>query len=125
MRNEEKRMVEKLEGAPVQEGRGSSNVEPQGEKVRKQASKDVFSLRLSAEELDQLKRAADMQRLPMAELVRAAVRSYLLPGQATWAAVSFGAVPGTQLSSSLPIWSGGRMATVPDVVQESREAHLT
>lgn len=89
--------------------------QPRGTAVqRAQRAKDVFSMRLSAAELEDLKRAAELQGIPAAELVRAALRSYLTPGQMTWASVSFGSTQGAQLSSALPIWSGGRMATVSE-----------
>lgn len=71
----------------------------------------VFSARLPAAELGELRREAVRRQMPVSELIRAAVRAYLGPQPAL---ISLSAVAqlGTDLSvfSSAPTWFGGRVA---------------
>ena len=79
----------------------------------------VFSARLPAEELGELRREAARRQIPVSELIRAAVRAYLGP-QPVLMALSAAAQPGTllQIMSSTPIWSGGRVAHTEITSQE-------
>lgn len=65
----------------------------------------VFSLRLPAAELATLKAEADARRTTVSELTRAALRSYLAP-RAT-GTLSAHAVHGLQVSTPMPVWTGG------------------
>jgi hypothetical protein len=105
------------------EGRGASTgAEAASESDRKQSGTGVFSMRFSPGELAEIRRAAELQGVPVSDVIRAAIRSYLSPGQFSWASVSFGSMQGAgaQLSSALPIWSGGRMVTTPEVAFDPR-----
>ena len=71
----------------------------------------VFSARLPAEELGELRREAARRQISVSELIRIAVRAYLAPQPAV---ISLSAVAqqGTDLTifSEVPIWAGGRVA---------------
>ncbi len=75
----------------------------------------VFSLRLPADEFSLLRREAERRRTSMSELVRTALRFYLLP-RAT-GSLSVAAVHHVQVTSFTPAWSGGR-ASHADVTSE-------
>jgi post-segregation antitoxin (ccd killing protein) len=66
---------------------------------------EVFSLRLSATVLDDLREEAKDRGLQLAEVVRQAIRKGLTPPDTVWVAIS-----GSQtikLETPLPTWTGG------------------
>lgn len=65
----------------------------------------ILSLRLPAAELAALKNQADARKTTVSELTRAALRSYLSP-RATGTLAAH-AVYGLQVSTQLPVWTGG------------------
>lgn len=65
----------------------------------------VFSLRLPQREFRVLKEEADHRQTTMSELVRTAVRFYLMPGAT--ATLSMTAFHNIQVTSFTPAWSGG------------------
>lgn len=67
----------------------------------------VFSVRLPSGELEAWRRAAELAGMSLSELVRSAVRARLSPGTAI-VAISASAAPGITISTSTPLWSGGR-----------------
>ncbi|MHB1500972.1 MAG: ribbon-helix-helix domain-containing protein [Candidatus Dormibacteria bacterium] len=83
----------------------------------------VFSARLPAAELGELRREAARRQTSVSELIRAAVRAHLGP-QPALISLSAVAQMGTDLSvsSSAPTWVGGRVAhTVAHARIESQE----
>lgn len=89
----------------------------------------VFSARLPAAELGELRREAARRQMSVSELIRAAVRSYLGP-QSAVIALSAVAQQGTDLmvSSGAPLWTGGRVAhtvTQASIKQQDKATKAT
>lgn len=78
----------------------------------------VFSLRMPTAELNAVREAAARAHMPIADIMRAALRAYLGPGTAH-IAVSASAEAGT-VATTAPLWLGGQVQGSSEYVEERR-----